>query len=194
MRGRKPRPLTIAADDLPVLASRRSEPALALVPGPACPHRPGRRRRRTGPRGCLADGVRPGHRLAPLSPLRAGRLDTTSVGRTPPRSSSRRSPPLQRAQIVELACLEPIAGGCISPTGPARTWPDRPSPMASSESISPRTVRQILHDVDLQPHRTRYWKTARLDAAVQGAGREGALVLRQRGAVGPSGPLGGGRR
>jgi hypothetical protein len=30
--------------------------------------------------------------------------------------------------------------------------------------ISPRTVRQILHDVDLQPHRTRYWKTAHLDA------------------------------
>jgi hypothetical protein len=25
-------------------------------------------------------------------------------------------------------------------------------------------VRRILHDVDLQPHRTRYWKTARLDA------------------------------
>jgi hypothetical protein len=32
------------------------------------------------------------------------------------------------------------------------------------ETISPRTVRQILHDVDLQPHRTRYWKTSRLDA------------------------------
>ena len=31
-------------------------------------------------------------------------------------------------------------------------------------SISPATVRRILHDVDLQPHRTRYWKTARLDA------------------------------
>jgi len=29
--------------------------------------------------------------------------------------------------------------------------------------ISPRTVRNILHDVDLQPHRTRYWKTPRLD-------------------------------
>ena len=30
--------------------------------------------------------------------------------------------------------------------------------------ISPRTVRTILSAVDLQPHRTRYWKTARLDA------------------------------
>jgi hypothetical protein len=36
------------------------------------------------------------------------------------------------------------------------------------EAISPRTVRQILHDVDLQPHRTRYWKTARLDATFKG--------------------------
>jgi len=32
------------------------------------------------------------------------------------------------------------------------------------EAISPRAVRDILHDVDLQPHRTRYWKTARVDA------------------------------
>src|SRR5271163_208723 len=32
------------------------------------------------------------------------------------------------------------------------------------ERISPRTVRNILSNVDLQPHRTRYWKTPRLDA------------------------------
>jgi Homeodomain-like domain len=32
--------------------------------------------------------------------------------------------PLQRAQIVQLACLEPIAkGGCTLPTGPVKTWP-----------------------------------------------------------------------
>jgi DDE superfamily endonuclease len=30
-------------------------------------------------------------------------------------------------------------------------------------AISPRTVRQILRAVDLQPHRTRYWKTSQLD-------------------------------
>jgi hypothetical protein len=29
--------------------------------------------------------------------------------------------------------------------------------------ISARTVRRVLHAVDLQPHRTRYWKTARAD-------------------------------
>ena len=31
-------------------------------------------------------------------------------------------------------------------------------------AVSPATVRRILDDVDLQPHRTRYWKTSRLDA------------------------------
>jgi hypothetical protein len=30
-------------------------------------------------------------------------------------------------------------------------------------AISARTVRRILADADLQPHRTRYWRTARLD-------------------------------
>jgi hypothetical protein len=32
------------------------------------------------------------------------------------------------------------------------------------DAISPRCVRRILHAVDLQPHRTRFWKTARLNA------------------------------
>jgi hypothetical protein len=31
-------------------------------------------------------------------------------------------------------------------------------------AMSSRTVRRILNEVDLQPHRTRYWRTARLDA------------------------------
>jgi hypothetical protein len=30
--------------------------------------------------------------------------------------------------------------------------------------ISPRSVRRILREVDLQPHRTRFWKTAHLNA------------------------------
>jgi DDE superfamily endonuclease len=30
--------------------------------------------------------------------------------------------------------------------------------------ISPRSVRRILQEVDLQPHRTRFWKTAHLNA------------------------------
>lgn len=31
-------------------------------------------------------------------------------------------------------------------------------------AISAATIRRILHDVDLQPHRTRYWKAVRWDA------------------------------
>jgi hypothetical protein len=31
------------------------------------------------------------------------------------------------------------------------------------EAVSPSMVRRILRRVDLQPHRTRYWRTARLD-------------------------------
>jgi hypothetical protein len=31
------------------------------------------------------------------------------------------------------------------------------------EAVSPSMVRRILQQVDLQPHRTRYWRTARLD-------------------------------
>jgi DDE superfamily endonuclease len=32
------------------------------------------------------------------------------------------------------------------------------------DTITPRTVRRILDTVDLHPHRTRYWKTSRLDS------------------------------
>jgi transposase len=71
--------------------------------------------------------------------------------------------PVQRAQIVELACLEPIAKGLhithwSSADLARQAVEDRIIP-----AISAATVRRILHDVDLQPHRTRYWKTARLD-------------------------------
>lgn len=72
--------------------------------------------------------------------------------------------PVQRAQIVELACLEPVAKGLH-----ITHWSsDDLARQAVSDGIvariSPRTVRGILSGVDLQPHRTRYWKTARLDA------------------------------
>lgn len=73
-------------------------------------------------------------------------------------------PPLQRAQIVELACREPIATGIhIS------HWTSQDlARQAMAEGIEPflsaRSVRRILQEVDLQPHRTRYWKTAHLDA------------------------------
>jgi hypothetical protein len=32
-----------------------------------------------------------------------------------------------------------------------------------AEAVSPATIRRILQHVDLQPHRTRYWRTAKVD-------------------------------
>lgn len=72
-------------------------------------------------------------------------------------------PPLQRAQIVKLACLEPIAKGLHITHWTSHDLAREAVGDGIVESISPRTVRQILHHVDLQPHRTRYWKTSRLD-------------------------------
>src|SRR5204863_8999321 len=73
-------------------------------------------------------------------------------------------PPLQRAQIVALACLEPIARGLHLTHWSSFDLARQAIEEGIVATISPRTVRQILHDVDLQPHRTRYWKTSRLDA------------------------------
>src|SRR5512135_569139 len=71
--------------------------------------------------------------------------------------------PVQRAQIVELACLEPIAKGLHITHWSSEDLARQAVADKIVPEISPATVRRILHDVDLQPHRTRYWKTARLD-------------------------------
>ena len=72
-------------------------------------------------------------------------------------------PPLQRAQIVQLACLEPIAKGLHITHWSSEDLAHQAVADKIVPEISPATVRRILHGVDLQPHRTRYWKTARLD-------------------------------
>jgi len=72
--------------------------------------------------------------------------------------------PVQRAQIVELACLEPVAKGLHITHWSSADLARQAVADGIVAGISARTVRRILHDVDLQPHRTRYWKTARLDA------------------------------
>lgn len=77
-------------------------------------------------------------------------------------------PPLERAQIVALACLEPIAKGLHTTHWTSADLARQAVADGIVEAISPRTVRQILQDVDLQPHRTRYWKTSRLDAEFKG--------------------------
>ena len=72
--------------------------------------------------------------------------------------------PVQRAQIVELACLEPVAKGLHITHWSSDDLARQAVADGIVARISPRTVRNILSDVDLQPHRTRYWKTPRLDA------------------------------
>jgi transposase len=72
--------------------------------------------------------------------------------------------PVQRAQIVELACLEPVARGLHITHWSSDDLARQAVTDGIVAGISARSVRNILNDVDLQPHRTRYWKTARLDA------------------------------
>jgi DDE superfamily endonuclease/homeodomain-containing protein len=88
----------------------------------------------------------------------------TSCWTTPALGVPRRFPPLQRAQIVELACLEPVAEGLHITHWTSEDLARQAVADGIVDAISPRTIQRILHDVDLQPHRTRYWRTARLDA------------------------------
>jgi hypothetical protein len=89
---------------------------------------------------------------------------SASCWTTATRGVRRRFPPLQRAQIVELACLEPVAEGLHITHWTSQDLARQAVADGIVDAIGPRTVRQILHDVDLQPHRTRYWRTTRLDA------------------------------
>jgi len=73
-------------------------------------------------------------------------------------------PPLQRAQIIQLACLEPVARGLHITHWTSADLARQAVADGIIDAISPRSIRRILHAVDLQPHRTRFWKTARLSA------------------------------
>jgi transposase len=164
MRGRKPAKLTIArqyadvlhrvahSDSLPWRQVRRAKIVLAIAAGErrctvasrlecdeATVWRTCERYRQDGLASLFADG-REGH---------SGRLQQIA--------------PVQRAQIVELACLEPIAKGLHITHWSSEDLARQAVTDGIVSAVSPATVRRILHDVDLQPHRTRYWKTARLD-------------------------------
>jgi transposase len=165
MRGRRPEKLTLArhdadalravahSDSLPWFQVRRAKIVLAIAAGErrcsvaarlecdeATVWRTCERYRQDGLVSLFADG-RQG---------RAGRLEQIS--------------PVQRAQIVELACLEPIAKGLHITHWSSKDLARQAVADGIVAAVSPATVRRILHDVDLQPHRTRYWKTPRLDA------------------------------
>lgn len=73
-------------------------------------------------------------------------------------------PPLEQARIVQLACLEPIARGLHITHWTSEDLARQAVAEGIVTTISPRHVRRILNAVNLQPHRTRYWKTSHLDA------------------------------
>ena len=165
MRGRLPDRLTVPpadearlrktahSDSSPWLEVRRAKIVLAIAAGQrrcslaselgcdeATVWRTCERYRQSGLEGLLADHRR-GH---------SGRLPQIT--------------PLQQAQVVELACLEPIAKGLHITHWSSKDLARQAVADGIVPSIGSATVRRILRDVDLQPHRTRYWKTARLDA------------------------------
>lgn len=73
-------------------------------------------------------------------------------------------PPLARAQIERVACTEPSAYGRHLTRWDCRTLAEVVVEQAVVESIHYTTVARVLHAASLQPHRSRYWKTATIDA------------------------------
>lgn len=71
-------------------------------------------------------------------------------------------PPLQRVEIEQLACCDPVGIGLEMTHWATRSL----AQIAVKRGIAPRiahsTVSLILRDADLQPHRSRSWKTPTL--------------------------------
>jgi hypothetical protein len=143
-------------------ASRGARPCLGTRSD--APGRSWRSPRVSGPRpsppGWSATSA-PSAALASATRTRGSRASSKSLS---DRAAPPGFPPLQRAQIVELACLEPVAKGLHITHWSSQDLARQAVADGIVESISPRTVRLILDRVDLQPHRTRYWRTTRLDA------------------------------
>jgi hypothetical protein len=64
---------------------------------------------------------------------------------------------------VELACLAPIANGLHITHWTSKDLAREAVSSGILDAISASMVRRILQQVDLHPHRTRYWKTSHLD-------------------------------
>src|SRR5688500_7504630 len=79
-----------------------------------------------------------------------------------------RFPPLMRVEIEQLACCAPAGVGLHMTHWSTRSL----ARVAVAQGIIPRiahsTVSLILRYADLQPHRSRYWKTPVLDATFRG--------------------------
>jgi transposase len=83
-------------------------------------------------------------------------------------------PSLQRVTIEQVACTVPRAYGWHLPRWDCRSLQQVVVEQAVVAAIHYTTVARILAEASLQPHRSRYWKTARLD---EGFVRLAAKVL-----------------
>lgn len=64
---------------------------------------------------------------------------------------------------MQLACLNPLAKGLQVTHWSSRDLVRQAREEGIVPTISEATVCRLLREVNLQPHRTRYWKTSRLD-------------------------------
>ena len=74
-------------------------------------------------------------------------------------------PPLARVQVEQLACCAPAGLGLQMTHWSTRALAAVARQRGIVPTISHTTISLILRGADLQPHRSRYWKTPRLDAA-----------------------------
>jgi hypothetical protein len=68
-------------------------------------------------------------------------------------------PPLQRVEVERLACCEPAGIGLHMTHWSTRSLAQAARLRGIAPSLSHTTVALILRDAELQPHRSRYWKT-----------------------------------
>lgn len=72
-------------------------------------------------------------------------------------------PPLERVEIEGIACTDPAAYGLHLTHWDCRSLGQVVVEQAVVSSIHFTTVARILAHASLQPHRSRYWKTAKID-------------------------------
>lgn len=68
-------------------------------------------------------------------------------------------PPLQRVEVVRLACCEPAGVGLHMTHWSTRSLARAAQLRGIAPSLSHSEVALLLRDAELQPHRARYWKT-----------------------------------
>src|SRR6516164_92048 len=163
MRGRKPLPVVLESADVALL-QRLARNEAALGSGSAAPASswawPRASASATWPDSCAAASP------PSVAPCAATSAPACRGCWRAPRDEVARPgfPPLQRAEVVQLACLEPAAKGLHITHWTSADLARQAVADGITDRLSPRSVRRILAAVDLQPHRSRYWRTARPDA------------------------------